>query len=294
MANAEFSYDTVRELLKESVVFMSNMLSLIAEPIQWKEKLLRLATMLEGFTSEVDGVTKRVFPFPNMLEEEIGKAFQAVKDVSPHDNGLSFDTLLRNGINIPERLLTDVDESTAEAIFRALAPFVAKCMVVNDEMGLLKSFVSPNSISSVTRTVMNGDHYALKGDVTYIIYLYEPKTWSESDPIRNLANVLNHALGENLFEGVAHEGGFMMLKIKEADMQALSENPNLSDVRTILADPQGACSKRQIITIAGNSMGNIEPDESKQPTMLSKFRYMVTALCQTFQRGGGNQDKTTG
>jgi hypothetical protein len=167
-------------------------------------------------------------------------------------------------------------------------------MVVNDEMGLLKSFVSPNSISSVTRTVMDGDHYALFGDVTYIMNLYEPKTWNKSDPIRNLSAVLNNALRQDLFQGVEHEGGFMMLKIKEADMQALSENPNLSDVRTILADPQGECSKRQIITIAGNSMGNIEPDKSKQPTMLGKFRSSVTDLYQTFQRGGGNQDKTTG
>ena len=108
-----------------------------------------------------------------------------------------------------------------------------------------------------------------------------------------MASVLNGTLGKNLFEGIA-AGEHMMLKIKEADMQALAENPNLSDVRTILADPQGECSKRQIITIAGNSIGNTELDGSNQPTMLSKFRSIVTALCQTFQRGGGNQDKTTG
>ena len=77
----------------------------------------------------------------------------------------------------------------------------------------------------------------------------------------------------------------MMLKIKEDAMQALSENPHLSDVRTILADPQGECSKRQIIT-------NTELDGANPRTMLSRLRSAAAAaLSQVIKGGGGSEDR---
>ena len=72
---------------------MSNMLSLIEETIPWKEKLLRLTSTFELFTSAIDDQQKRRLELKDLLEEEVGEAARALKKAFP-DGAISMDFYL--------------------------------------------------------------------------------------------------------------------------------------------------------------------------------------------------------
>jgi hypothetical protein len=151
------------------------MLALIEENISWKEKWIQLTNKLEARVYQDGGETKRMFPLRHLSDEEVLKGFEAVKASLPQYQGFSFNIFPTQGINIPESVLSKMNESEAEAIFRALLPTVEKLMAVHNDMALLQYLLGQKPEIEIKRATLKGNHFSAEGDQTYVINLYDPK-----------------------------------------------------------------------------------------------------------------------
>jgi hypothetical protein len=177
------------------------------------------------------------FPARTLDHDELVAFFRQIKTFfGEAEDGVSANTVRRVGVNIPLRLLDNIDEERAASFIELLRPTAEK---IYEREKFIKI------LSAISGTFVERQWNPQGYEIDYI---YEGKT----DPLRSMGEALNAVLGEELFEWYTRPGTpAFCLFISDDDIRKFVVHSNLQACIDIFHNPRQKCTEYRRGSVGG-------------------------------------------
>lgn len=222
------------------------------------ERLLRAAPWVKY--SE-DGEDKlKISTYASLTKDELTELYAELKKFFSEDpqekRGVSYSYFTLSprgptsddfdGINIPVRLLEDIDEQKATEFLNIFSYAAGKIHETKALAMALKNITGKDVVTTDGASAFRPKQLQAHG---YKLSLYELEGWL--DPLSALPKVLNSTLGEDLFFVWDEYDSAFTLFISKENLRKLAQHPKHDAVIDILGNPREKCAEFRNASLKG-------------------------------------------
>ncbi len=200
------------------------------------ERFQRLAGMLPHRIYREGGEEKVKFPLGLLLDRETIAGTERIRQViekfTGSSEGVTYNGLFHEpAINIPVRIIRQLNEAATQALVEALAPVIHLSSYAFRYRHSLAEIMGIVDESRIRRF-----QYTDKENRPVTYEFAFPQKWTVGEIVRpSVAREFNNALGERLFSSAFIGRDYVIVLINESDMERLLTNPNRGQLVDILA-----------------------------------------------------------